>query len=205
MKCSKAGVPHSVIGLKKHLNYDSQNVLRHRRLEAKAEDILFYSIFDRTGYFIGSGEWNEMYFGALYNYDHYGVYQPKPWTPAYANLTRRFDGYKKVTYFDKYEENEFGDLRAFKVETEDNEFAILWSNIYKQPNTTIEGRVDKVERIPLPLWTDRWIEKDIREFDAVSDTVKVVDIMGNETIVEAKNGKVTLEITGSPIYVYGIC
>ncbi len=173
-------------------------------LEAKAELVLYYSIFDRTRNFIGGGSWNEMYFGACYNYDYYGVYQPKPWTAAFANLTRRLDGVKNVSYFDKYEESEFGDLRAFKVETEENEFAVLWSNKYKQPNTTAIGRINKTERIPDSLWNDRWIESDKREFDASGDIVTVVDIMGNSKEIKVLNGKVTLEITGSPVYVYGI-
>ncbi len=173
-------------------------------LEAGAEYILYYSIFDRTRNFIGASPWNEMYFGACYNYDYYGVYQPKPWAAAYANLTRRIDGHKRVSYFDKYEQGEFGDLRAFKVETETDEFAVVWSNKYKQPNTTAVGRVNKVERIPMPLWENRWIESDIREFDAVGDTVTVIDIMGNSKEYKAQNGKVTIEVTGSPIYVYGI-
>ncbi len=173
-------------------------------LEAKAELVLYYSIFDRTRNFIGGGSWNEMYFGACYNYDYYGVYQPKPWAAAFANLTRRLDGVKKVSYFDKYEESEFGDLRAFRVETEDKEFAVLWSNKYKQPNTTAIGRINKTERIPDSLWTNRWIETDKREFDAVGEVVTVVDIMGNSKEIKTSNGKVTLELTGSPVYVYGI-
>jgi len=174
-------------------------------LEAGCEDILFYCMMDSTSFFIGSSEWNEMYFGAVFGYDHYGVYMPKPWMPAYANLVRRFDGHKKVSFFDKYEESEFGTLRAFKVEKEDGEFAVLWSNVYMLPNTTVEGRVNKVERIPMPAWEDRWIETEIREFDAVGDTVTVVDIMGNLKEIKAENGKVKIEVSGSPIYVYGIC
>ena len=174
-------------------------------LEAGAEDIIYYCIFDRTSWYIGGGAWNEMYFGACYNYDYYGVYMPKPWAAAYCNLTRVMDGHKKVSYFDKYEEGEFGTLRAFKVEKEDSEFAVLWSNIFELPNTTISGRVDKVERKPMPLWANRWEKTETREFDTIGDTVKVVDIMGNSREIKAENGKVKIEISGSPIYVYGIC
>ena len=174
-------------------------------LEAGCEDIIYYCLYDRTGALNGSSAWNEMYFGACYNYDYYGVYMPKPWAAAFAQLTRIMDGYKKVSFFDKYEENEFGTLRAFTVEKEDGEFAVLWSNIYQQPNTSVSGRVDRVERIPAPAWESRWVETETREFDAVGDTVRVVDIMGNETVVKAENGKVKLELSGSPIYVYGIC
>ena len=174
-------------------------------LEAGCEDILYYCIYDRTSFFIGTSSWNEMYFGAMYNYDYNGVYMPKPWTAAYCNLTRRFDGFKKVSFFDKYEESEFGTLRAFKVEKEDGDFAVLWSNVYKQPNTTAEGRMVHEERIPMPLWANRWVETEIREFDALGDTVTVIDVMGNVKEIKAENGKVKLQISGSPIYVYGIC
>ncbi len=174
-------------------------------LEAGAEDIIYYCIFDRTSLYVGGSPWNEMYFGALYNYDYYGVYMPKPWAAAYCNLTRRMDGHKKVSYFHKYEEGEFGTLRAFKVEKENGDFAVMWSNAYSQPNTTIEGRVNGVQRIPMPLWANRWVENEVREFDAVGDTVTVVDSMGNSKELKAENGKVKIEVSGSPIYVYGIC
>jgi len=173
--------------------------------EAGCEDIIYYCMYDRTGWFIGSSAWNELYFGAHYNYDYYSVFMPKPWAPAFANLTRQMDGHKKVSFFDKYEENEFGTLRAFKVEKDDGEFAVLWSNIYLPPNSTVEGRVNKVKRLPAPAWESRWLTTETREFDAVGDTVKIVDIMGNEKILKAENGKVKIELSGSPIYVYGIC
>ncbi len=174
-------------------------------LEAGAQDIIFYSLLDRPSYFVGTGAWNEMYFGAFHNYDYYGVYQPKVWAPAYANLIKLFDGYAGCYKNQKYEEDEFGTVRAFDVKTKENgNFTILWSNIYMQPNTTAEGRVNKVQRMPLDLWETRWLKTETREFDTVSDTVRVVDIMGNEKIYKAENGKIELELSGSPIYVYGI-
>ena len=172
--------------------------------EAGCEDIIYYCLYDRTTAFNGSSDWNEMYFGAMYNYDYYGVYMPKPWAAAFANLTRRFDGHKKVSFIDKYDEDEFGTLRAFQVETEDDKFVVLWSNIYQLPNTSVQGRVDKVKRIPAPAWENRWTTTETREFEAVGNTVKIVDIMGNEKILKAENGKVSIEVSGSPIYVYGI-
>ncbi|MBQ2710157.1 MAG: hypothetical protein IJF67_17920 [Clostridia bacterium] len=172
-------------------------------LEAGAKDILFYCLYDRTSYFVGTSEWNEMYFGAMYNSDYNGVYMPKPWAAAYANLTRRLDGFRACRYFDKYEESQFGTLRAFEIETDRETFAILWSNAHPLPNTTAEGRVNKVERIPAPAWEDRW-EKETRVFDAAGDTVTVADSMGNERTIAAVDGRVTLEIGGSPVYVYGL-
>lgn len=173
-------------------------------LEAKAEMINYYCLYDRTSVFVGSGGWNEMYFGAMYSYDYYGVHQPKPWAAALANLVRRFEGCSSCEFFDKYEEDEQGTLRAFNVKTENGKFAVLWSNIYMLPNTTAEGRVSNTERIPLPAWQSRWTKSEKRTFDAEGGEVTVIDIMGSERHYKPENGKVTLEITGSPIFVYGI-
>lgn len=175
-------------------------------LEAGAEAMMFYGFLDRTSYGTGVGlRENEMNFGACYNYDYYGVFMPKPWAVAYANITRRFDGVVRCAHNAKYEEDEVGTLRAFDVETKDNGcFTVLWSNIYLIPNTTADGRVNNVERPAMPAWESRWIKKETRVFDAVGDTVTVVDIMGNERILKSENGKVSIEVSGSPIYVYGI-
>ena len=175
-------------------------------LEAGAELINYYCLYDRTSRFVGTSTWNELYVGACYNTDYYGTYMPKPWAAAYANLVRKFDGFKNCTFFDKYEEDEAGTLRAFKVELLDgNDFAVVWSNIYKLPNTTAEGRANNVERIPMPLWENRWVQTETRTFDAATYEVRVVDVMGNSKLYKAENGKVDIEISGSPIFIYGIC
>ena len=174
-------------------------------LEGKAESVYYYCMYDRTGALIGTSEWNEMYFGALYNYDYNGVYMPKPWAAAFANLTRRLDGYQECVHNEKYEEDEYGTLRAFDVKKENGEkLTVLWSNIYLQPNTTAKGRVNRVKRIPMLAWESRWKEKETRTFESDRDTVRVVDIMGNETVLKVENGKVEIEVSGSPIFVYGI-
>ena len=125
------------------------------------------------------------------------------WAAAYANLTHRMDTFRACRY-SKYEEGEYGTLRAFEVETADETFTVFWSNIQKLPNTTVDGRVGNVERIPLPAWVSRWTTTETRTFDTDRDTVTVIDVMGNRTEYPAQDGKVTLEISGSPIYVYGI-
>lgn len=174
-------------------------------LEAGAEMINYYCMFDRTSFLVGTGSWNENYFGACYHADLYGRFMPKPWSAALCNLTRRFDGVEKVTYFDKYEEDEEGTLRAFRVEKNNGEeFAVIWSNVYVQPNTNAYGRVNDIERIPMPAWQSRWLESETRSFEAIGDEVTVMDIMGNSKTYKAENGKVSLEITGSPVYIYGI-
>ncbi len=173
-------------------------------LEAGAKEITYYCLLDRTSLRVGVSGWNEMNFGAVYDCDYYGVYMPKPWAAALATLTRQLDGIKACTHNEKYEEDEHGTLRAFDVEKADGKMTVLWSNIYLQPNTTAPGRMNKVQREPMPTWVDRWVETETRSFDAVSDKVRVVDVMGNETILIPKDGKVDITVSGSPIFVYGI-
>lgn len=174
-------------------------------LEAGAEMINYYCLFDRTSFLVGTGSWNENYFGACYHSDLYGRYMPKPWAAAYANLTRKLDGVDGCEFFRKYEEDEYGTLRAFRVSKKDgSEFAVVWSNIYIQPNTDAYGRVNKLERIPMPAWQSRWLKSEMRTFDTNLDTVTVTDIMGNSKYYKTENGKVTIEITGSPVFIYGI-
>ncbi|MPM96264.1 hypothetical protein SDC9_143422 [bioreactor metagenome] len=53
-------------------------------------------------------------------------------------------------------------------------------------------------------WVDTWKTRRSKTFDAVGDDVTVIDPIGRATKVNAKNGKVTLELTGAPLMVYGI-
>lgn len=174
-------------------------------LEAGAELINFFSTFDRVSVLVGTSTWRELYFGAFTNTDYFGTYMPKPWAAAYANLIRRLDGFEACEYSTKYDEDEFGTLRAFNVTLKgEKKLSVLWSNVYMQPNTTSIGGVKRTPRISMPAWENPWPTTETREFDAVGDTVTVIDVMGNSKTVAATDGKVQLEISGSPIYVYGI-
>ena len=175
-------------------------------LSAGAELINFFSAFDRVSVLVGTSTWRELYFGAFTNTDYFGTYMPKPWAAAYANLIRRFDGFKECGASSKYDEDEFGTLRVFDVKLkDDNTFAVMWSNIYMLPNTTAIGGVKRTPREAGPVWENRWLQTEIREFDAVGDTVTVIDIMGNSKTLKTENGKVKIELSGTPIYVYGVC
>ena len=60
-------------------------------------------------------------------------------------------------------------------------------------------------RTPNLTWNTQWQKTDDTEFTAKGETVKVVDIMGNTTIYTPdSDGKVSIPLTGSPVYIYGI-
>ena len=53
-------------------------------------------------------------------------------------------------------------------------------------------------------WVDTWKSRRKSVFDAAGDTVTVIDPIGRAKTVRAVNGKVTLELSGAPLMVYGI-
>lgn len=174
-------------------------------LDAGAKIILYYCLFDRTSAYTGGGTWNEMYFGSCYDYDYFGVYMPKPWAAAYANMLRRLDGVTSCKRSEKYDEDKRGTLRLFHLNTEESgDFCVAWSNIYLPPNTTAKGQNAATPRVPKLSWENHWPKSEKRLFDANAETVKVVDTMGNARYYKAQNGKVEIELTGSPVYIYGI-
>lgn len=175
-----------------------------------ADIINFYCMFDRTSYFTGTSDWNEMHFGAFYNYDFYGVTKPKPWAAAYGTMTRMLDGVEDVAISEKYDNyseefrmsNKGGNTRAFDITMKNGETMIVaWTNIYAVPGTTSTTLGNDSNILP---WQDQWEVKENVTFDAVDETVIVTDTMGNTTEYTPVDSKVTIPLTGSPVYIKGV-
>jgi len=170
-----------------------------------ADQVHYYCLLDRTGYYKGTGDWAEMNFGAFMCYDYYDRVKPKPWAAAYANMTRQLDGVTSVKESPKYDTDGEGTLRAFDVENhKGDDLIVAWSNIYVHPQATSYGVGNGVKRQPNLPWKNIWPKTEDVTFDATAKTVKVVDTMGNTTNYKAKNGKVTIPLNGSPVYIYGV-
>jgi len=170
-----------------------------------ADRVNYYCLLDRTGYYKGTGDWAEMNFGAFMCYDYYDRVKPKPWAAAYANLTRQLDGVTSVKESPKYDTDGEGTLRAFDVENhQGDDLIVAWSNIYVHPQATSYGVGNHVKRQPNLPWNNIWPKTEDVVFTATAKTVKVVDTMGNTTNYKAKNGKVTIKLSGSPVYIYGV-
>lgn len=169
--------------------------------------VMFYSLIDRTSWYVGTSDWAEMNFGAFYCNDYYGVIKPKPWAAAYAAMTRLLDGAESAAMSEKYDQSdEKGTVRAIDIKRKDGENILgVWSNIYMLKHTTRFAAQNAVKRNPNLPWNSEWIQSEKVTFDTTKDTVTVKDTMGN-TIgkYKSKNGKVTIPITGSPVYIYGV-
>ena len=178
-----------------------------------ADYISYYCMYDRTSYYTGADSWSEMNFGAFYCYDYYGITKPKPWAAAYANMSRQLDGVNSAQINTKYDNQSESDrmssasgtVRAFSLTTKDNRnIMVAWSNISPLPNTTSVGVSAGVQHNPTLPWENQWKGTENVTFDAVKNTVEVVDTMGNSKFYDSVDGKVTIPLTGSPVYIYGV-
>lgn len=174
-----------------------------------ADRVQFYNAYDRTNYFSGfnnaDDEWN---FGAFYEIDYYGMIKPKPWGVAFAVMTRQLESVRKnsSSIYSKYDEGwDTNGVRAIKCKTElKGDVVIAWSNSEVLSNGKKNAMGKTGDRTPCLPWSNNWSKADSTVFDAADSTVKVVDVMGNVTEYKAKDGKVTVELTGSPVYIYGV-
>ncbi len=184
---------------------------------ANGSDIInFYCMYDRTSYFTGTSSWTEMHFGAFYNFDFYGVTKPKPWAAAYGTMTRMLDGVDTVVTSEKYDNyseeyrmtNADGNTKAFDITMKNGEKMIAaWTNVYAVNGSTSATKYNGYD--PILPWENQWEKDGVLQteeviFDAVSDTVTVTDTMGNITEYTPVDGKVTIPLTGSPVYIKGV-
>ncbi len=179
--------------------------------------ISYYSMYDRTSYFTGADKnYQEMNFGAFYAYDFYGITKPKPWAAAYSAMTRILDGAidaKINTKYDKLtEENmnsyEEGTVRSFDITLSDGETLMAaWTNIYALPKTvSSEVNDNSIQPKKVLPWENQWEKTENVVFDAKEgvNVVTVYDIMGNSTEYHVADGKVTIPLTGSTVYIKGV-
>lgn len=173
-----------------------------------AEAVETYCLYDYS-----NGGWGrrlsdmEYGFGSFYHSDYFERVLPKPSAMAFITMVRCLDGYKSCVESSKYSngvkqnQNGRGKLRVFDVNT--SEFGhvfVAWSNIYYQSN------VNGSTRDPEALWSpNNFVETEDLVMTATTDKVKVVSIGGKvTTYTPDADGKVTIPVTGSPVYIYGV-
>ena len=179
--------------------------------------VQYYCMSDRTGYYTGFNNTNEEWnFGLFYEADYFDVIKPKPAGIAYANMTRQLESYVHNSgKIDSYDEGNLEDgaysynvagVRAFRLDTElYGEVVVAYSNFEVLSNGKKNILGESNLRTPNLTWNTQWQKTDDTEFTAKGETVKVVDIMGNTTIYTPdSDGKVSIPLTGSPVYIYGI-
>ena len=168
-----------------------------------ASRIQLYCFFDRASYNNGySIEDAELNYGIFYQPDFLGVVKPKPAAAAFAVINAVTDGIEQTEICDKYTRSD-GTLRAFKLTLKDSEpVYAVWSNKYPLSNG-VYGK--QTVRVPSMPWVDKWNGKyENVTFETAAEKVEVTDIMGNVKIYAAENGRVTVPVSGSVLYIKGI-
>ena len=108
-----------------------------------------------------------------------------------------------MTYIGRYDLGE-PELFAFMFGSgTESKTVVLWSYLEKHELDKNWADVINISRNPGMPWESRW-NQPIKVEVPASNKVEVTDIMGNTTFAFPQNGKVSLVLTGSPIFVKGI-
>lgn len=195
------------IGLRAQADYTAREVMIC--LAYGADIVEVFNLTDRRTIKTGYDNTDiEMNYGLFYEPDFFDVIKPKPSAVAFAVMSRQLESLKKdsTVISSEYDEGyQNGGVRAFVCDTELHGKVIF---AYSNKETLTNGKKLSFGttdlREPRLPWNSIWSETDDTVFEVTSDTVKVVDFMGNTTEYKAENGKVTIPLTGSPVYIYGV-
>lgn len=165
-----------------------------------ADVVQSYSLYDQVNTFKGFDNTNsEYHFGMFYDQDYYGRVMPKPYAAAYATMTKELDGVQNVTENDTSSNT----LRTFSVTLADgSKLTAAYSTIYRLSNDAITG-----VRTPNLPWNNQWLKSETAVFKKAANAKQVytIDLMGNKTTYRAdRNGKVSIKITGAPVFIHGV-
>ena len=182
-----------------------------------ADRIQYYCMYDRTqgrsGFYNTEIEGEELKmdeynFGMFYEADYYGRFIPKPAAIAFSVMTQQLESIAKnsMHIYGKYDEGyDTNGVRAFKCNTDlKGDVVIAYSNFEVLSNGKKNAIGKTGNRTPNLPWNNQWKLVDETKFAAQGSKVTVVDIMGNTTEYTAHDGYVTIPLTGSPVYIYGV-
>ena len=156
-----------------------------------AESIQFYQLHDSVWFDLGG-------VNHLDSEYHYGLLMRdgtlKPSLLAYAAAAEALDGAKFVRYLD------FGDkVHGIGFSTPRGPLAILYDRT--DGFFLTEGKENFIESEP---WIDGWKTHRQITFDTDQPEVIAIDPIGRAKTIKAIGGKVTLELSGAPLMVYGL-
>ena len=156
---------------------------------------MFYQLFDSVWYNrLGINHRDREYYFGLLNRD----LSFKPALMAYCAIAEALDGAE----FAGWMAPRNGTTHAMLFKTPRGAMAVAWDRT--------EGQIlnrDHKKGVPFASpepWVSYWTKKIPFELPAAGERITVVNPIGQKQAVPAKNGRVTLELTGAPTIVYGI-
>lgn len=154
--------------------------------------VMFYQMQDGTGFNPGGINLNdhEYHYGLL---DRKGAV--KPLLLAYCAISDALDG----ANFRRYISFNDKQLKGVEFDTPRGRLAVLWH----RADGYIQSVKSKTYTTPEP-WLEHWKTRIQAVFETTGTQVTIVDCIGRKWNVAAKDGRITLDMTGSPIMVYGL-
>ena len=165
-----------------------------------ASRVQLYCMYDRISHGMGYNSSDlEMNYGICYQPDFLGIVKPKPSIAAFAAINHITDGLNKTEEYSKYTTST---LRTFKLTKKDGKtLYAAWSNAYQLPNGLRSIMSDRIIGMP---WQNEWTKSETVTYKATGNKVIVTDLMGNSQVYTPVDGKLQLQVTGSPIFIEGI-
>jgi hypothetical protein len=127
---------------------------------------------------------------------------PKPQYIAFGTMTAQLEGAKCLGRLQLGAD----DLYGIRFRQQDGPVDVLWS--YREKNECDLGwwppeKFKNDHRKPGEPWIERW-RKPVQVTLAANGPVEVTDLIGTRRTINPIGGKVTLSLTGSPVYVRGL-
>jgi hypothetical protein len=191
---SEAGISYD-IGIKYHTAaIDTNQLYAHGVLGARMNIILLGEGAQVTFFFFGPDYPGEVGYGAFFSLDFPDGspasrnVAPKPEAMVLAALTRILDGTNTLGKLNNLPPHVFG--YAFQQLPAGKVITALW--MHDNAVWTGNGKYSQTASMPYSLTVDA---------AGTSGNVTVLDVMGNPSTMAYTNGKVTLALTASPVYV----
>jgi hypothetical protein len=154
--------------------------------------VMFYQLQDGTWHDVGGISQTDPEY-------HYGLLDRenavKPSLLAYCAVAEALDG----AAFQRYLTFPEGQTRGALFNTPRGPLAVLWD----RTEGYIQSSKSADYASPEP-WVDHWTKRVPTRFNASGTRAAVIDCAGRRREVEARDGAVTLELTGAPLMVYGL-
>jgi hypothetical protein len=154
--------------------------------------VMFYQLQDGTWHNVGGINLkdSEYYYGLL---DRKNAVKPS--LLAYCAVAEALDG----AVFRRYLNVEGTQARGALFDTPRGPLTVLWD----RSEGFVQSKRTPDYVTPEP-WVEHWTSRVTAHFETDAPRVTVIDCIGRRRSVEARDGAVTLELTGAPLMVYGL-
>ncbi len=201
------------VDIRTKADYDMRCLITSDAYGAEYTELYCMLDYGNSGYGISQFD-TEYGYGAFYMPDYYGRILPKPTANAFITVAQVLDGIKSSTESSKYSNGPLQNwnstigtkaMRVFDFNTIGNGHVfVAWSNCDRQSNDTTQYGGIRPSRDPaLPWNTTNFVGTENLVIESDKDYITVVRLGGKEEKVKVVNGKATVAVGGSMVFILG--